>query len=50
MCVSDYLMYKLRTDLIFTCENYESVWLEISIAKDNESFLVGLIYRHREIQ
>ena len=46
MYVSNSIKYTLRTDLIFTCENYESVWLEISIGKNNESLLVRLIYRH----
>ena len=44
--VNDSVTYTLRTDLIFTSENYESVWLEILIGKNNENVLVGLIYRH----
>ena len=46
MYVSNSIIYTLSTDLIFTCENYEYVWLEISMGKNNESLLVGLIYCH----
>ena len=46
MYFSNSIIYNLITDLIFTSQNYEPVWLEISIGKNNESLLVGLIYSH----
>ena len=43
------ILYRIRQDLKFTCREYDTLWLEVSVginSNNSKNILVRLIYRH----